>query len=59
MKEGRKEGREGGRKKTETGAQALMEQRYFISRYAGLYILSKMITQVSNRMKFYQKLQHG
>ena len=40
------------RKDVET--QALMEQRYFISRNAGLYIFSKMITQLLHRMKFYQ-----
>ena len=41
-------------KKKDTGTQALMEQGYFISRNAGLYIFSKMITQLLHRMKFYQ-----
>ena len=36
------------------GTQALMEQMCFISRNAGLYIFSKMITQLLHRMKFYQ-----
>ena len=36
------------------GTQALMEQGCFISRNAGLYIFSKMITQLLQRMKFYQ-----
>ena len=41
-------------RKKDTGTQALMEQRCFISRKAGLYIFSKMITQLLHRMKFYQ-----
>ena len=41
-------------KNKDTGTQALMEQMYFISRNAGLYIFSKMITQVLHKMKFYQ-----
>ena len=41
-------------RQTDTGTQALMEQRCFISRNAGLYIFSKMITQLLHRMKFYQ-----
>ena len=54
---------EGGREKererkkdrhTDTGTQALMEQGYFISRNTGLYIFTKMITQLLHRMKFYQ-----
>ena len=36
------------------GIHALMEQKYFISRNAGLYSFSKMITQLLYRMKFYQ-----
>ena len=50
--EGRGEREQERKKDTET--QALMEQRYFISRNAGLYIFSKMITQLLHRMKFYQ-----
>ena len=41
-------------RKTDMWPQALMEQRCFISRNAGLYIFSKMITQLLHRMKFYQ-----
>ena len=41
------------------GTQALMEQMCFISRNAGLYIFSKMITQLLHRMKFYQQPQYG
>ena len=42
---------EGGRereeeRKKDTGTQALMEQRYIISKNAGLHIFSKMITQL-------------
>ena len=47
-REGKKERKKG------TGTQALMEQRCFISRNAGLYIFSKMITQLLHRVKFYQ-----
>ena len=53
----RKQKRERERKKdrqTDTGTQALMEQGCFISRNAGLYIFSMMITQLLHRMKFYQ-----
>ena len=42
------------KKEKDTGTQALMEQGCFISRNAGLYIFSKMITQLLSRMKFYQ-----
>ena len=41
-------------RKKDMGTQALMEQGCFISRNAGLYIFSKMITQLLHRMKFYQ-----
>ena len=41
-------------RKKDMGTQALMEQGYFISRNAGLYIFSKMIIQLLHRMKFYQ-----
>ena len=51
-KERKKEGRKKGRK--DMGIQALMEWRYFIRRNAGLYIFSKMITQLLHKMKFYQ-----
>ena len=60
-KEGRKEGRERERKRerqtdrqTDMGAQALMEQGYFIIRNVVLHIFSEMITQLLHRMKFYQ-----
>ena len=43
-REGEKERRKEGRK--DMGTQALMEQRYFISKNAGLHIFSKMITQL-------------
>ena len=52
--EGRRERERKKERKKDTGTQALMEQRYFISRNAGLYIFSKMITQLLHRMKFYQ-----
>ena len=42
------------KRKKDTGIQALMEQGYFISRNVGLYIFSKMITQLLHRMKCYQ-----
>ena len=41
-------------RKKDMGTQALMEQGYFISRNAGLYIFSSMITQLLHRMKLYQ-----
>ena len=49
----REKERKTGRKK-DTGTQALMEQKCFISRNAGLYIFSEMITRLLHRMKFYQ-----
>ena len=55
-RESRREGereREEERKK-DTGTQALMEQRCFISSNAGFYIFSKIITQLLPRMRFYQ-----
>jgi len=41
-------------RQTDVWTQVLMEQRCFISRNAGLYIFSKMITQLLPRMRFYQ-----
>ena len=40
--------------KKDMGTQALMEKVCFISRSAGLYIFSKMITQILHKMKLYQ-----
>ena len=41
------------------GPKSLMEQGYLISRNAGLYIFSKVITQPLQRMKFHQLQQNG
>ena len=40
------------------GPKSLVEQRYFISRNACLYIFSKMITQPLQRVKFHQLQQN-
>ena len=53
-KESEKEKERERERKKDTGTQTLIEQRCFISRNAGLYIFSKMITQLLHRMKFYQ-----
>ena len=47
-------GRRGREREKDMGTHAPMQQRYFISRNAGLYIFSKMITQLLHRMKIYQ-----
>ena len=41
------------RQKGHRASRSLVEQGYFISRNAGLYIFSKMITQLLQRMKFH------
>ena len=41
------------------GSKSLVEQGYFISRTACLYIFSKMITQTLQRMKFHELQQNG
>ena len=51
--------REWRQKEGRGGAKSLLEQGYFISRNACLYIFSKMITQPLKRMKFHQLQQNG
>ena len=47
------------RQKGHRASRSLVEQGYFISRNAGLYIFSKMITQLLQTMKFHQLQQNG
>ena len=51
--------REWRQKEGHGGPRSLVEQGYFISRNAVLYIFSKMITQLLKRMKFHQLQQNG
>ena len=41
------------------GPRSLVVQQYFISRNVGLYIFSKMIPQLLQKMKFHQLQQNG
>ena len=47
------------RQKGHRASRSLVEQGYFISRNVGLYIFSKMITQLLQRMKSNQLQQNG
>ena len=51
--------REWRQKEGHGGPRSLVEQGYFIRRNAGLYIFSKMITQLLQRTKFHQLQQNG
>ena len=51
--------REWTQKEGRGGPRSLVEQGYFITRNAGLYIFSKMIAQPLQRMKFHQLQQNG
>ena len=51
--------REWRQKEGHRGPRSLVEQGYFISRNVGLYIFSKMITQLLQRMKSNQLQQNG
>ena len=51
--------REKEKERTTQGPKSLVERGYFISRNAGLYIFSKMITQPLQRMKSHQLKQNS
>ena len=50
--------REKEKERTTQEPKSLVEQGYFISRNAGLYVFSKMITQPLQRMKSHQLQQN-